>query len=291
MGLTDDQEVNIDYIGLAVGGISFICSILTLVLIYFTRKWNGYLLLLTTMTCCQILYDINYILRPSKPAFVCYVTQFCDLVGGLGVSFWTNILAFVIAYTVVLSQSINIFALYPYFSIFATIFPISLGILSLTMPDVVDHGDDGLYGSCGYYRSMTGDFIFNFYYYARVFSAIVTVLLCALTSARIKQMAINTNANHHSKDTNESTNESRAILRTVKKMNFYAVAQVVCRSGAAWNEFQYYEYSSYGSGIMAAICSPSTGIFNFLIFLVSVFVHSFVPSLIYFLIRLSSFST
>jgi hypothetical protein len=267
MSLSNEQEIIVDLVGLVVGGVSFVCSMLTLVLIYFTRKWNGYLLLLTSMTISQIIYDLNYMLRPAKPTFACYIVQWMDLVGGLGVSFWTNILAFVISYTVVLSQSINIFALYPYFSILGFLLPIAVGTLAVSIPDVIVHDDGGLFGECYYHRTEQGDFIFNFYYWAWIGCVFVTILLFTLTFSKIRQMAIFSGP-QVSKDTGDSTNESRAILRTVKKMNYYAIAQIICRSGAAWNELFYGQYSSYESNIMAAICSPSSGIFNFFIFLV-----------------------
>jgi hypothetical protein len=273
MGISQEQEQEIDFIGQSIGLVSLICSVFTLVLIYFTRKWNGYLLLLTSMTVSQVIYDINYILRPARYISACFLVQFLDLLGGLGVSFWTNILAFVIAYTIVFSQSINIFALYPYFAFFAIGIPLIVALLAMSMPDVIDHTDDG-YGSCSYQESTEGSFIINFYYYGRLVSVIWTVILCSLTFYKIRQMAIGTGPMRSyptaSKDTDIIATESRAILMTVKKMNYYAVAQVICRSGAAWNEFDYGRYSSFESEVAAAICSPSTGIFNFLIFLVSI---------------------
>jgi magnesium-transporting ATPase (P-type) len=270
MTLSTEESYIVDISGMVVGGVSFLCSVLTLVLIYFTRKWNGYLLLLTSMTVSQIFYDFNYMLRPLKPITACYITQFLDVVGGLGVSFWTNILAFVITYTVVLSQSINIFSLYPYFSLFAFVVPVTIGILAVSIPNTIEHSDDGPFGDCGYDRSASGDFIYNFYYWGRVLSVLLTIVLCSLTFYKIQKMSLlNIKTGHNSKDTNDSTNESKAILRTVKKMNYYAVAQVICRSGAAWNEFWFSNYSTYQSSLMAAFCSPSSGIFNFFIFMVS----------------------
>lgn len=268
MGMSTDESNTVNIVGLVFGLLSLVCSFLTLLLIYYTRKWNGYLLLLTSMTFSQIVYDVNYIMRPVPGVAACYFVQFCDLVGGLGVSFWTNILAFVITYTVVFSMSINIFALYKYFSLFGYLLPISIGVLAVATPKVIVHTDDGLFGGCYYHRTAQGDFVYDFYYYGRLASVFITIFLCSLTFSKLRQMAITTGQTV-SKDTGDSGNESRAILRTVKKMNFYAVAQVICRSGAAWNEFYYGEYSTYESSMMAAICSPSSGILNFFIFLVS----------------------
>lgn len=68
---------------------------------------------------------------------------------------------------------------------------------------------------------------------------------------------------------NSSQTTMKIIFITVSRMNYYAIAQVLCRSGAAWNEWNYGAYSTYSSSLTAAVCSPSTGIFNFIIFLVS----------------------
>eukprot|EP01033_Poteriospumella_lacustris_P005120 gene5120-3656_t len=54
---------------------------------------------------------------------------------------------------------------------------------------------------------------------------------------------------------------------TMSRMNYYAIAQILCRSGAAWNEWKHGEYSTFASSVAAAICSPSTGILSFFIFL------------------------
>lgn len=51
-------------------------------------------------------------------------------------------------------------------------------------------------------------------------------------------------------------------------MKWYPLAQAISRSGAAWNEFDYYHFDTYESNIMAAVCSPMSGILNFIIFLV-----------------------
>lgn len=39
-------------------------------------------------------------------------------------------------------------------------------------------------------------------------------------------------------------------------------------SGAAWNEFNNYQYQTFESQLMNYICSPSTGAFYFFLFLV-----------------------
>ena len=69
-------------------------------------KFNGYLLLILSMACCQILYDLNYMLGISHSYSGCLVWHFLDILGGLSVSFWTNILSFIIYYIVTFIKSL-----------------------------------------------------------------------------------------------------------------------------------------------------------------------------------------
>lgn len=268
-------------IGFCVGTTSLICTIFTLLLIYVSKKWNGYLLLLTSMTIFQIFYDVNYILRIYNLSTVCWVTQFLDLLGGLGSNFWTNILAFVITYTLVTCSAIDIFYYYPYFSMFATFLPVCIAILALTLPDVYYVDDDGdADGKCSYRLSNTqSSFIYDCYYYGRLVSICISIVLCSITFWKIRRMSLNTTpiaittyARHAITNKQlilkNNRAESSAILKTVKKMNYYAIAQIICRLGAAWNEANYGAYSCFPSKVLAALMSPSIGICNFLIFLV-----------------------
>lgn len=63
-------------------------------------KFNGYLLLIVSMTCCQMFYDFGYILSVSTNYSICVTTYFLTYFGGLSVSIWTNIISFIIYYVV-----------------------------------------------------------------------------------------------------------------------------------------------------------------------------------------------
>ena len=72
--------------------------------------FNGYLLLVASMTFCEILYDFNFMLAVSSSSSACYTEQFLDIVGGLSLSIWTNIISFVIMYVVTyLRSAVNLF--------------------------------------------------------------------------------------------------------------------------------------------------------------------------------------
>lgn len=63
-------------------------------------KFNGYLLLIVSMTCCQMFYDLGYILSVSTNYSICVTTYFLTYFGGLSVSIWTNIISFIVYYVV-----------------------------------------------------------------------------------------------------------------------------------------------------------------------------------------------
>lgn len=70
------------------------------------RKFNGYLLLITSMALCQIMYDLSYILPVIHDYTTCVTYHFLACFGGLSVVLWTNILSFIIYYVVTYIRSV-----------------------------------------------------------------------------------------------------------------------------------------------------------------------------------------
>lgn len=416
MGFSDGQHEVIHITGTVVGSISFTCNLLTLMLIYRSNKWGGYILLLLSLTITQMIYDVNYILRVIQTETVCYTTMFLGKLfifsflifyinswfifylsgtyAGLSASFWTNILAFVITYTIIKTKSINIFKHYNLLFFFATILPFIFSLISVVAPGFISTSDNGV-NECHYSHNIGGRVYTNVYYWGRFISVIISIILSVINVWRVNQMALSNNyiiknssmnnrssgkknvglkssfnfllqpleeivygdgsfdqgslrdseifspsekstptnsfsqslsnsinhssnnsSNHsgqlinsmhvsfsqgisyNSQQTNQTVNssisnsnngkknnsslnikgggsssissESQQIFTTIKRINYYAFAQIFCRIGSAWNELNYGAYSSYPSAIMAAICSPSAGIWNLCIFLVSI---------------------
>jgi hypothetical protein len=260
MGHTEDVRA----ISLVMGSTGFLCSCTTLLLINSLRKKNGYILLLSTMTAFQIVYDLNYALRFLTSDDACFTTQFLDLVGGLGASFWSNILTFSVTYTIICCRSIKVFQHYPLFSLVGTVVPITVGILAMTLP-VIDVDDDS-YG-CSYQETPEAKAIGNIYYWGRLVSVFFTAMLCAYNFFRLQELTNYRENNMEIKTARQ--HDLFSMYRTIYRMNFYALAQIISRSGAAWNEWDYGAYSSNSSSTMAAFCSPSMGIWNFIIFMVN----------------------
>jgi hypothetical protein len=93
---------------LTCGSIGILCSILTLWIIYRMNRMNGYLKLILTLTISQSLYDISIVLvvchwYPIKLFYIALRSM-----SGLWATFITNILSFVVLYTVWTSQVIDL---------------------------------------------------------------------------------------------------------------------------------------------------------------------------------------
>jgi len=81
-------------------------------------KFNGYLLLITSIAICQCLYDINYILGITNSYSGCLTWHFLDMLGGISVTVWTNVLSLVIYYVVTYIRSVVITLTFTYHNFF-----------------------------------------------------------------------------------------------------------------------------------------------------------------------------
>ncbi len=284
MGVTQLELHTCNWIGFGFGIFSLLCSLITLALIYKMDKNNGYLRLIASTTVFQLLYDVNYIIGVSYTYESCIAWHFLDILGGLSVAIWTNIVSFIILYVVAKIRSVDIFGNYKYFFFFSVIPPLVLAILAVSVNDVLEKTDDDGFESCGYGSGSLPTFIRNVYYWGRLLSIIVNFMVFIFISIRLQRMAIfapdpssptaavpkSTSSSAFSARSAVSDHQSKAIYTLVSRMKYYPLVQALCRSGAAWNEFQGYQYSTFPSFIMASVCSPSTGACYFAVFLVSI---------------------
>ncbi len=277
--MTTNHQIEVsDWTGFSFAVVSLICSLTTLLLIYLMRVWNGYLLLITSMTAFQVLYDINYILGAVPTYAACATWNFLDILGGLSVTLWTNIISFIVMFVVMKIRSFNIFRNYKYFVIIAVVFPLIIAILVLTRLEAASDDDDLPFTSCTYKPGEMSLVLRGIYYWGRLASIIFNFMVFGYTSYRVRLMAhmraASANTQQVSVNSRESAfqvseNQTLAVFSLVSRMKYYPLAQAILRSGAAWNEFDDYRYDSFASNMMAAVCSPSTGIAYFVIFLVS----------------------
>lgn len=287
--------------------VSLCCSLVTLYLIYYMKIRNGYLLLISSMTVCQVIYDINFI-QGIIPGYAnCVIWNVFNILGGLSVSIWSNIISYVALYVIVEIRSMNIYEKYKYFFAIAIIPPLFLSLISIAVirrPDSDD--DDQPYLYCVYNDTLLARAVYAAYYWGRIITILFNFgvftyiayriyrmmklvkneeLLRVMNTKSERELTMAANTRYADSTTMRSsqassshnigvypitaTTQCMAIIALVSRMKWYPLAQAISRSGAAWNEFGYYAFDNYQSNVMAAVCSPLSGILNFVIFLVS----------------------
>lgn len=182
--------------GVAAG--SFFCSLLTLIIIYYLRSWNGYLLLISTMVFFQMLYDVNYLLGVVAGYQACQAWNILDVLGGLAVSFWSNVISFVVLFVVVKVKSLDIFASYFKFSLFATLIPLVLSILVFFVIIRADADDDLPFLFCVYDTTALATFVSETYYWGRLASIGFNIAVFIFMNAKIRKMNYAVNASNNS---------------------------------------------------------------------------------------------
>jgi hypothetical protein len=269
-----------DWLEFSIALLSLLCSLTTLFVIKSMKIWNGNILLISTLTWFQILYDINFLFGPSDYYETCVIWNFLDILGGLGTSFTTNVIAFTMIYVTVRIKSINIIENYKYFMIFIGLIPLVFAVLTFVIIIPASRDDDIPYTTCVFNTSQLADTIHDFYYWSRLGSIAFNFGAFWYISFKIRRMGFNkmlevTRANSVSNGTlvpgmvmTLGEQQIMAVQVLASRMRLYPLAQVICRSGAAWDEFDNYKYSNNSSSLMAAACSPLSGVFYMIIFLV-----------------------
>ncbi len=302
-------EVNTDnWILFAFAALSWLCSVLNLVIIKKMGMWNGYILLITSMATFQLFYDTSFMMRVIPGYAPCIAWHMMGNVGGLGSSFWTNVMCFVVLYVLLRARSISIFRLYPYFFLFAGAIPIAFSITSyfaLTHTNDDDDGDRG-YLYCTFKYNSLGNFVNDFYYWGRIVSIVFNFVAFVFAWIRLHRMgvqpyylpgietgasittasitAVNTANNSVGEDGRPKPvtppisvlrrhNDPQHVALTVlvSRMKYYPFWQAICRFFSAWNEYEDYRYSTPAISALASMSGPSLGVCMFIVFLVSDF--------------------
>jgi hypothetical protein len=296
MALTNHEIYIRNWTEFGVAWCSLIASLLTIFVIIYMRQWNGYLLLIVSMVFFQIVYDVNFLLGVYPGFTACLAWNFLDVLGGLSLSFWTNILSYVVMYIVINIESFDIFGNYHYFCILTVVIPFILAVLAMTTIIPATEDDEKPFSFCVYDGSPFSLVLANIYYWSRIGSILFNIFAFFYITWRVKSLHIisdDSSVSHLAKTTSietrghtstlslsqrhgtigyrtHSMEEQRIAIATLAaRIKYYPIAQVISRSGAIWSEFRNYRYSSFTSEIMNAITGPTLGIFCFLIFLVS----------------------
>lgn len=231
--------------------VSLVASFITLYLIYDFNKWNGYILLIFTLTIFQGIYDLSFYFILGfqvEPFFMVY--KFLSVFSGTFIAIWVNYISLLLYYTVLYLESVNIR------NQFTVAFPFVLTISFLLSSAVM----------AIYLVDETNSIVDNIYYWTRMFSIFMNIIIYysinltleAGTSSRFSSCCkqrplllpdrISPNTTHKSDQHSTNSDSYYANLRSktndlllvlASRLKYYPIVQTVSRAGAAWWEYKY----------------------------------------------------
>jgi hypothetical protein len=117
------------YIIVFVSCISLFFEFIILWLIHKIKRWNGFMVLIYTMTICNMFYDSFFLFYVQDNSFTYEVEIFLGSYGGLSVTIWTNVISFILFYTITTLQTVDIYKNYKYYVIISIVFPIAFSLM------------------------------------------------------------------------------------------------------------------------------------------------------------------
>ena len=219
----------------------------------------GYIKLILAMSWYQLLYDLTLfndcIDVDNYPIF--YIASVSQLIGGIGSSFISNWIAFILFYVVVFEKAFDIVNNYMY---------IILSTFIIWLPTAVIYSIGAIpEGSNPKLESFAN---LTLYYYARLVSIALNFIMIGCIVYK--------NYRVRSKSTTKTPAEI-AINTLCRRVMYYPILQTIGRSGYAWYEFQYgfnfsvsesaHNSERYGLLMYSAIITPTVSIGYLIIFL------------------------
>lgn len=197
-------------IQISVGSLSCVCGIITLLLIYYMKVWNRFLLVIVTLSICQFFYDTSIYFCNQASYPTCYSDMFVFMTFYMGLSstLWTNAMIIVLYLTI---QYFNFYILTNYFYVFffaINCFSLSYAIVGIILLNVVT-------------KNIFNDvwFVYNL---LRLLSIIFNFIVIGLIYYRVK-----------------SYDRNNPIFELISRIIYYPIVQIVARSFPAWYELQY----------------------------------------------------
>lgn len=224
--------------------VSTISSVLTLCIIHQLRKFSGYLVLVYSMTVCQIIYDLSFFFFSGYQIKTVYsVIQFLTCFGGISVAIWTNILSGVVLYISMYFKSVEIWAHYGGFLFISIVPAFAWAVATLVV------ADDTLMNT--WYNYMRFVFIlFNFIVYI-----IISINLHRLGQGLVYE----------------------PLRELSRRFKYYPICQILTRIPAVCYQFKYgYGTEDFDSPrstselislIFYCVTIPSAGFAYFIVFL------------------------
>jgi len=211
------------------------------------------------MSWYQLVYDITLftVIVDVGNYPIVYLSTVVEIIGGIGASFMSNWIAFVLFYVVVYKKSFDVMMNYIY---------IILSTVIIWIPIVVIYSIGALpEGSNPHLVTFVH---LTLYYYARLVSIALNFIMIGFIVYKNYQV--------RSKSTTKTPAEI-AINTLCRRVMYYPILQTISRSGYAWYEFQYgfdfrvteaeHDPERYGLLIYSAIIAPTVSISYLILFL------------------------
>lgn len=235
--------------------VSSICTGLNLFLIYDMKVWNLHIMLITVMSCYQLIFDSVFYIWGYPFGSVEYnIAMFIGMLGGLSSAIVSNIMILNILFIVVTKKimaikhaftTINIIAIVPSL-IVILLFCAGLGKNNSTLVN--------------YSESLYSAF--------RLISLGINLISYAIILLLTRRLVTQNNSTTISKAGN-------AIRVLVNRLQWYPIIQVISRTFFSWFEFQYgmnFNTTNASTGLfigqcLVAIVIPSSAVGYFFVFL------------------------
>ena len=211
------------------------------------------------MSWYQLVYDITLftVIVDVGNYPIVYLSTVVEIIGGIGASFMSNWIAFVLFYVVVYKKSFDVMKNYIY---------IILSTIIIWIPIVVIYSIGALpEGSNPHLVTFVH---LTLYYYARLVSIALNFIMIGFIVYK----------NYQVRSKNATKTPAEIAINTLcRRVMYYPVLQTISRSGYAWYEFQYgfnfsvsqaqHDPERYGLLIYSAIITPTISIGYLMIFL------------------------
>lgn len=238
---------NVITIELTIAGISILCLLMMLKLIFKSRK-NGFIVLLRGLAVASLIFSSSYFVQLAGGNNTCGEGPYLylALLGDGMQAGWTFFITFNLFRIVMFLQSVNIMGEYPYYLVLdcsvAVAFVIALG-------------------ASGGHHPTKDEAAFHAFYWFRltVITANFCMFLCCAITVRNMQ---------HSVTVGKLTQyQVDGIKFIVFRLRFYGLAQLISRLGAFWYDFSEATLHSTSARYFNAFLGPSSGWMYFLVFL------------------------
>lgn len=204
---------------ISIGSCSILCGVLNLLLIYYMKIWNHFIILIFNLAISQLIYDLSVFLLfcgPSNP--ICYidVDYFITIGMGIVVTLWTNVIISIL-YITVLNIRPNLLKDY-----FYTIFwAVNLsGLIFVTIYVTLINTILPIYNG-----------LFIFYDCFRLVSIIYNFVIVGLIYYKIRNY-----------------NKNNPIFELTNRLIYYPIVQIITRIPPTWYELQF-EVVNYNDDI------------------------------------------